>query len=107
MLSSLARRSALRFTCRSRILSPKLIKESSVLVKPDTLIGVLAIVRVSGIFQNPAELRNFGTMTNNNDKKKFERLPNTVTPLNYDLTFVPNWKDHTFTGTTVVDLEVD
>jgi len=37
---------------------------------------------------------------------KFQRLPTTVAPINYDLTFIPNWDDHTFQATTIVDVEV-
>ena len=36
----------------------------------------------------------------------FERLPNTVVPVNYDLEFEPDLKKFTFKGNAIIDVKV-
>lgn len=36
----------------------------------------------------------------------FQRLPKTVAPTNYDLTFEPDWTNHSFAATAGIDIQV-
>ena len=39
-------------------------------------------------------------------RKRFERLPKLVKPVNYSITFKPDFKTNTFEGTEDIDVEV-
>ncbi|ODN05748.1 Puromycin-sensitive aminopeptidase [Orchesella cincta] len=52
----------------------------------------------------------FSTVTSmanaNGNAPVFKRLPQKVVPVNYDLTFEPDWTTHTFQATAAIDVEV-
>ncbi|CAL8101137.1 unnamed protein product [Orchesella dallaii] len=59
----------------------------------------------SGLPEGKHKFSKMSSVANGNDTV-FKRLPQKVVPVNYDLTFEPDWSSHTFEAVAAIDVQV-